>query len=264
MASPHVRFLIGGVQKGGTTALARYLSNHPQLALPTVKEAHVFDRSDFDDAWTPAQVDAMFAPLFGNAAPDALHGDATPITLFQPVLVQRVARYHPGMRWIVLLRDPVERAISHYFMERGRGLESRSLTGAVLAERWRLRGHRHDWSADSPLRTHSYVARGRYCRQLDELFRRFPREQVLLLRSADLARDPASVVDEVLRFLQVQPFAQRPDYRPVFEGRYAAPGRWAPGLLLLRWRLRGEIAALARRYGVDLRAPGSTVGHPPR
>lgn len=251
-AAPDVRFLLGGVQKGGTTALARYLAVHPDLALPRGKEAHVFDAPDFDGRWTAAQVDARFAAHFEPGDGEQMRGDATPITVFHPALVARVARYNPAMRWVILLRDPVERAISQYFMERGRGHEPRSLAAAVLLERARLRGHGGDWSPDSPLRVFSYVARGRYARQLAVLLRHFPRQQVLLLQSRDLAEHPAQTVAQVLEFLGLRPLPVPPAFAPVFAGGYRAPPAWAPGRLLLRLLLRGERAALRREYGIDL------------
>lgn len=253
-AGPLVRFMLGGVQKGGTTALARYLASHPDLALPRVKEAHVFDAEDFDEQWSAAQVDARFAAHFG--AEDAslrLCGDATPITVFHPALVARVARYNPAMRWVILLRDPVERAISHYFMERGRARERRSLCAAVLLERRRLRGRFHDWSLDSPMRVCSYAARGRYASQLDVLFEHFPPGQVLLLRSRDLAERPAQMALQVTGFLGVAPRPVGPDgFGRVFAGRYRAPGQYSPGRLALRWLLRDEKRALARQHAIEL------------
>ena len=104
--------MIGGVQKGGTTALAHYLSAHPSIRLPAHKEAHVFDAADFDEAATVEDVDDRFAPMFpgGFAGGDVLHGDATPISIFHHRFIERIARYNPAMRWIVLLREPPVRA----------------------------------------------------------------------------------------------------------------------------------------------------------
>lgn len=252
-AQPRVHFMLGGTQKGGTTALARYLALHPALALPACKEAHVFDAVDFDESWTCAQVDQRFDPYFPDDVGDRICGDATPITMLHPTLIARAARYNPGMRWVILLRDPVERAISQYFMERSRGHEARSLLVAVLRERWRLAGHWNDWSTDSPLRVASYAARGRYARQLEVLFAHFPATQVLLLRSADLGCDTPAVLAQVWRFLGVEPLQAlpTPDAR-VFAGQYRPPSRLAPGRLALRWLLRGEIDRLRTGYGIDL------------
>lgn len=252
MAEPRIRFLIGGVQKAGTTALARYLAAHPGLALPTDKEAHVFDDPDFDDAWSPERIDAWAADRWSQPADGRLHGDATPLTIAHPRLIERVARYNPAMRWIVLLRDPVERAVSHYYMIRGWGHEPRGLLWAVLAEPLRLRRGSGDWSMRAPARFWSYVSRGRYARQLDVLFRHFPREQVLLLRSRDLAERPDETVASVLAFLGVAPFPAPPVFERAFEGSYQPLPWWSPGRWLLKFRLRGEKRALRRRHGVDL------------
>lgn len=245
-----IRFMLGGAQKGGTTALARYLAGHPELALPRNKEAHVFDAPDFAPHWDVGQIDQRFAVHFGPDTGERMRGDATPITMFHSTLVARVARYNPAMRWLVLLRDPVERAISHYFMERGRGLESRSLIAAVLLERWRLSNHREDWSPNSPLRVCSYAARSRYAAQLAVLYTHFPREQVLVLRSSDLARHPDQLAAQVTGFLGIA--TKEPvGLGRVFEGTYRAPSAFSPGRLALRWALRGEKRALAD-IGVEL------------
>lgn len=252
MSAPRLSFLIGGVQKGGTTALAQYLSAHPLVALPRQKEAHVFDAPDFDESWSPEQVDARFAPMYDRFSDGRVYGDATPITILHGRLIGRVAAYNPEMRWIILLRDPVSRAISHYHMEAARGNERRGLFMAVLTERQRLRRHQDDWSAHSPLRVHSYVARGRYGRQLDVLTQHFPRSRILLLRSADLELEPAACMAQVLSFLGLPSMPPRLEYPRIFPGGYRAPSPWSAGRLLLRWLLRKESENLRRRYGIAL------------
>lgn len=245
---PRVRFLIGGVQKGGTTALARYLAAHPALRLPVAKEAHVFDMPGFDDRWDVGTIDRLYAPHFPGPDSHALHGDATPIYITHPRLIGRIARYNPAMRWIVLLRDPVERAISQYHMERARGHERWPMLAAFLLERVRLAGHRDDFSDASPLRTFSYLWRGDYARQLDALYRNFPTSQVLLIRSRALRDEPLRVLAAICGFLGVEPLTADVDTRPAFEGMYASPGPVTQAitrLLLLRARRR-----LARRYGL--------------
>jgi hypothetical protein len=247
--TPRVGFLVGGVQKGGTTALATYLAACPGLRLPLDKEAHVFDMPAFDERWTRAEIDARYAPAFADDATDALHGDATPIYMLHPRLVARVQRYNPAMRWIVLLRAPAERALSQYHMERARGSEAWPLWPALLLERWRLRGHGDDFSDGSPLRHHGYRLRGDYDRQLDALHAHFPREQVLVLRSEDLRRDPAATVARVCAFLGVPP-PTGVDYAPVFEGDYLRPTRGGVTERMLRWLFRRERRALQARYGI--------------
>ena len=248
---PRLGFVIGGVQKSGTSALARYLSMHPGIALPARKEAHVFDAAVFDEAWPAWRIDARLAPHFAGASPEALHGDATPFYVFHPRVVARIARYNPAMRWIVLLRDPADRAISHYRMERNRGHERLPPWLAMLLEPWRLRGHANDLARGSVLRRHSYRARGDYARQLDVLHAHFPREQVLLLHSDRLREDPAAIVTQACAFLGVAPPPAGIDYSPVFVGSGPAPPRDGKTMRLLRWLLRRELRDMRARYGID-------------
>lgn len=250
--APLLRFVIGGAQKAGTTALAQYLAPHPQLRLPRAKEAHVFDAPDFDEHATTTRIDARYRAHFDAPAEAGLvFGDATPIYLLHPLLVRRIARYNPTLRWIVLLRDPVDRAISHYHMERARGAEHWPLWPALLAERWRLRGHADDFADGSPLRTFSYRRRSDYASQLDALYREFPREQVLVLLSTALRDDPAACLAQVCTFLGVAPLPEPPQPAQVFVGDYPRPGRFNPSRWLLRWLLRRERRQLRQRYGID-------------
>lgn len=254
--TPRVRFLIGGVQKGGTTALAHYLAQHPLIRLPERKEAHVFDAPDFDERWTVEDIDARYAAHFPPEAPDGvtspLHGDATPIYILHPRLVARIARYNPAMRWILLLRDPVDRAISQYHMERDRGLERWPMLAAFALERLRLAGHGDDFSDGSPLRTHSYLLRGDYARQLDVLHSHVPASQVLLLRSDALRADPLAVLARVYDFLELAPPAGAVDVAPVFEGGYPATGRFARAATATL--LAGATRRARARYGLDFTA----------
>ena len=236
--APRIGFLIGGVQKAGTTALARYLAGHPQLALPQRKEAHVFDDPGFGADWDRARIDREYARHFDAGSDDRLHGDATPIYLFHPTLVERIAAYNPAMRWIVLLRDPLERAISQYGMERARGDEHWPLWAALLFERLRLRGHHHDWSPASPLRHWSYRARGDYGRQLRTLRAHFPDAQVLVLRSTELRVSHVQVLARICAFLGVRDFNPAPAEITAFEGESPRVSRATA--LLARWCLRRE------------------------
>lgn len=242
-AMPRVRFVIGGVQKGGTTALAQYLAAVPGVALPGSKEAHVFDAPDFDESWDVAEINGRYAGHFAQDPENGLlHGDATPIYVFHPRLVARIARYNPMMRWVILLRDPVARAYSQYCMEQARGDEHWPAWAAFLFERWRLRGHEDNFSQGSPLRHYSYRARGDYARQLDVLYQYFPQSQILLIDNRALAEKPHMVTAQVCRFLGLS--TQGLDaltFARVFEGSYQ-PLSERPWLArLLRWLLRREV-----------------------
>ena len=104
--APLVSFLIAGVQKGGTTALYDYLSDYPDVALSRIKEVHFFDDEGQD--WRRPDYRAYHARFEAPAGRPC--GEATPIYVYWPNALERVAAYNPAMRFIVTLRDPVERA----------------------------------------------------------------------------------------------------------------------------------------------------------
>lgn len=193
-----VGFLVAGVQKGGTTALFDYLREVPGLQLPAVKEAHFFDREEGID-WSAPD----YAPYHALFADDGrLRGEATPIYLYWPNALERIARYNPDMRLILLFRDPVERAWSHWKMEYARGAETEPFA-------WCIREGRARMAAGTPYpgfhRVFSYVERGFYGRQLARASTLFPRAQLLLLGSGELKREPAATIARICGFLGIDP-----------------------------------------------------------
>jgi hypothetical protein len=187
-----VNFLVAGTQKGGTTALNLYLAEDPAFTMCRVKEAHFFDDERVDwRAPNYAAYEALFSPR-----PAAPCGEATPIYLYWRPALERIAAYNPAMRFILLLRDPVQRAWSHWRMEVARGAETQPFAWCIRDGRARV--------AEAPAGQHrvfSYVERGFYADQLERLFRRFPPTQVLVLRSDDLKADPDGTLNRVRHFL---------------------------------------------------------------
>lgn len=195
--------MIVGVQKAGTTALAHFLAQHPAIGMATPKEVHLFDAPDYSPGWTPAEIDDRYRPFFDGTAEAAIRGEATPIYLFLPAIARELKRYNPDLKLIVLLRNPVERAISHYYMEKNRDKEHLPLWLALLAEPFRLRLPEDAAHIDSHLRRHSYRRRGLYSRQLRNLYRWFDPECVLILRAEDLRQRHDAVLRRVFAFLGV-------------------------------------------------------------
>ena len=198
-----VDFLIGGTQKGGTSALAHFLAQHPEIRLPAGKEAHFFDRPVFPADAPPAEIARRYRAKFPDALlPAGLVGDATPIYMYLPFVPERVHRYNPAMKWIVLLREPVARALSHYAMAREKGREWLPPALAFRAEKFRLwrDGHR-PVTGRSSLRHHSYLDRGLYTRQLARIGEWFPASQLLVLTAEHLRQRHEETLREVYAFL---------------------------------------------------------------
>ncbi|WP_374573189.1 sulfotransferase [Phenylobacterium sp.] len=190
-----VGFIIIGVQKGGTTALFDYLSEDPAIALSRAKETHFFDDESID--WEQPDYERYHAQF--DADSEGLRGEATPIYIYWPGCLERIAAYNPAMRLILILRDPVERAWSHWRMEYARGAEARPFSWCIRQGRGRLLDA-EPWGYH---REFSYVERGYYGEQVERLFAVFPREQVLILKSDDLKAAPDDVLTEISRFLGV-------------------------------------------------------------
>lgn len=200
---PVVDFMIIGVQKGGTTALAEFLSQHPQIGMARPKEVHLFDAEDYAADTPPAAIDERYRSHFAHCPDARLRGEATPIYVFLPEVAVQLKRYHPALKLIVLLRDPVQRALSTHRMQRARGRERLPFALALLCERWRLRRDKRPRAQRSALREHAYRRRGLYAEQLANLFAAFDRRQVLLLESEALLRQHSAVLRRAFAFLGV-------------------------------------------------------------
>ena len=195
--SNRLSFLLCGAQKSGTTALAAYLRQHPRIYLPQEKELHFFD--DETQAW-PEPDPSSLHRHFQAANADHLWGEATPISLYWDPAAERIWRYNSAMRLIVILRNPIDRAYSHWAMEHKRGNDPLSFALALEKEEVRCR-------EALPLqhRVFSYADRGFYSAQLRRLWRFFGREQVLVLRQEDLKLSPQACMERIWQHLSITP-----------------------------------------------------------
>ncbi|MBO0904425.1 sulfotransferase family protein [Jiella sonneratiae] len=183
---------ICGVQKGGTSSLHSRMTDHPRIAAPTRKELHFFDDEltvDWDDPdYRP--IDAFFDSTA------KMWIDSTPIYCFWPPAMERIATYNPGAKIIVVFRDPIERAWSHWCMEHARGLERQGFSEAIRSETSRI-----GMALSREARIYSYVGRGYYHGQAERILSLFPREQVLFLQAEDVWQDDDFRMREIMDFL---------------------------------------------------------------
>ena len=241
-------FLGLGVQKGGTTTLHRLLERHPSVFLPPVKEVHYFSLH-FGEG------EAWYRNQFASAASGQRCGEITPYYLFHPEVPKRVHALLPTARLIVLLRDPVERALSQYFHSRRLGFEPLPLEQALAAEPERLQ------SAPAALRAadgkhkshqeHSYLSRSRYELQLPAWEALYPAAQLLVLRSEELFSRPAEIWMRVLEFLGL-PGCPLPDLAsPANAGQGESSAVAQEVRQHLRELLQPTYAWVAERYGLE-------------
>lgn len=237
-------FICLGAQKAGTTTFQHALAAHPGLHVPPAKELQYFTlHAHRSLAW--------YASCFTGARPGQVAGEVTPYYLYHPEAPARIARAVPAVRLIVLLRDPVERALSGYFHSRRLGCEPLELEEAFAAEPARLAGAERLLSrpgARHPShQMHSYLSRSRYDEQLARYLRFFPREQMLLLRSEDFFREPEETWHRTLAHLGVPPL-------PLATGlaRWNAGANEAAAVpAAFRGRLRHELAPTYRALRLE-------------
>lgn len=191
-------FIVAGAQKSGTTALNYYLKRHPDVALPIKKELHFFDN---DDLFAGGNV--SYKPLhdmFPPARAGSIAGENTPVYLYWRPALPRIRNYNPDMKFIVILRNPIDRGFSQWNMQRSRGNEPFDFLEAVQAEPRRIAD-----AAPKQLRKFSYLDRGRYGEQLERAFRLFPRERFLVLKYETFRAQQRELVDQVFGFLNLRP-----------------------------------------------------------
>jgi len=202
------QFLVIGSQRAGTSSLHYWLAQHPLLQPAAIKEVHYFDGGlpGKEVNW-PCGTDwyAAHFPFRARLPVGAQCFESSPLYLFHPEAAARAARTLPEAKLIVLLRDPTERAISHYFHERAKGREVLSLAAALDAEQDRLASSWQQGSYNSPdFVQKSYMARGEYAPQLERWLQHFPRSSLLLLKSEDLFVEPRRTLSSVFSFLGVE------------------------------------------------------------
>jgi len=233
-------FLILGAQKAGTTSLHRYLEQHPAVLPPSIKEVHYFDVQWWrGPRWYRSNFPTAMQRRATRRANDgiAITGESSPYYLAHPLVAARVRATLPDVPLVVILRDPIERAHSHYQHNRRMGVEPcETFEAAIACETERIDGELERIRADDRYesfghRHHSYLLRGTYAAQLRIWFEHFPREQFLILENRELSRDTAGVYRRVLEFLQL------PAWQPDDFQRHNTAGGSAPLDAALRARL---------------------------
>ena len=174
--APLPSFVIIGAMKSGTTSLAAYLNAHPDAYCSV--EPHYFDR-EFDRGLD------WYREHFREAGAAAAVGDKSPSYMYHPAAIERLAVTLPDAKLVAILRNPVDRAHSHYWHQVRTGRETLSFGDAIAAEPERLAGSR----GHSP---YAYADRGMYLRQLEHVSGLVPREKLLVLMFEDLRTDPTS------------------------------------------------------------------------
>src|SRR6476469_7501074 len=206
-------FIIIGCQRCGTTSLYTYLAQHPQILTPIKKEMDFFSwHFDRGIDWYLAH----FLPM--PPGEQFVTGEASPSYFDSREAPERLYSLFPEAKLIVLLRNPVDRAISQFYRLTGLNWEARSLDRVISDEIERLNQNPEYIIGEEP---GNYLARGRYIEFIKHWRTFFPPEQLLIVKSEDFYAGAASTVKQVLEFLDL------PEYQ-LSEYQNANPGSYQP------------------------------------
>ncbi len=209
-------FIIVGAQRCGTTSLFRALAKHPALMSNVInsKGVHYFGTNHHKNAsWYfahfPSQKQRdLVLEKTGHAA---VVGEASPYYLFHPAVAERISKTAPDTKIVVLLRDPVKRAISHHLHMVWEGHEHESdIDKALDLEATRLAGVEEQLLnnpafVSRPHQHFSYIARGHYAAQLERYFTHFDRDNVLVMATETLVADSENSLAQIQSFIGLTP-----------------------------------------------------------
>jgi hypothetical protein len=189
-------FIIIGAQKGGTTSLFKYLIEHPAIYMPPEKEAPFFSHADYHKGW-----DWFLQEYFAHIPPGRLWGKASTQYMGHGQVPQRLAQQLPEVKLIALLREPVNRAASHYKMNVRHGIETRSFEQVIQDL---LCPEALAAARANPAEETGYVVWGEYGRLLTDYLKYFRREQLLVLFTRDLELFPQALMRQIYAFLNIE------------------------------------------------------------
>lgn len=193
-------FIVIGAAKAGTTSLYHYLSCHPEVHMSPVKETNFFSEATKGrplPSWSVRSRD-RYEALFHSALP--ARGEASPSYSLHPWragVPERISALLPDVKLIYLVRDPIDRAVSHYLQRAAMGAEHESLNRALA-------------DVDDP--SHRYIAGSRYATQVQQYLRQFPEDSLLVVDQADLLGARAETLRSVFGFLAVDREFSAPEF----------------------------------------------------
>ena len=189
-----LNFICVGVQKSGTSTLHDILKQHPNISLPINKETHFFSETEK----YKKGIKHYFEFYFNSPNTDFI-GEIDPEYSYYPECGNRIYNTFGRIKIIFILRNPVERAFSHYLMTKRRGLESLTFERAIEQEKERLISHYNHAHF-------SYIARGLYLSQLESYENLFGVKNVKVMFFDDLIEDAHKFITDIVSFIGTEAY----------------------------------------------------------
>lgn len=200
-------FIIIGAQKSGTSSLFYLLSQHERIKASHKKEIHFFDGGIIPGEDNFQKGEDWYRAHFPitNKSKNILTGEASPLYMFHPLSAKRMHMLLPNVKIIAILRNPVERAISHYFHTLRGGFEPLSLMEALQKEEERILPYMSSNNFNNHLAgAYAYKQRGLYKQQLEKYYNIFPENQILILSTEELQLNPSKTLTDTFKFLNIE------------------------------------------------------------
>lgn len=198
-------FIVIGAQKGGSSALYKFICAHPKVERAFVKEPHYFSGQYTEKSlkWYKAQ--------FPIKKEGILVGEASPSYCTHPLAPKRIKETVPNTKLILIVRNPVERAISNYFHSVNYGVEDLAIEDAFNRpmadfESEYAKMENSEGYHSKLYHRHAYIHKGHYAFHLKKWFEHFNKKQLLIVENAHLLETPERVYQEVLEFLGLETF----------------------------------------------------------
>lgn len=258
-------FFIVGAHKAGTTSLHRYLDTHPSVFMCPIKEPNHFcaDLHRFAELGFPFALDYKevlqgkeppsdgsivvswedYLALFREVRQEKVVGESSVNYLYSRTAAGEIKKRIPGAKIVIVLRQPIDRAYSHYLNDR----RARLRWGTFHEELHRRYepGDWWSWGAEYPL-----IEFGMYHDKVKRYLDLFPRQQVKILLYDDLVRDPEAFLRELFVFLEVDPDFRPPNLSRRFNASERLPrSQWLDAVIdsLESWRVLQPFRGSARR-----------------
>lgn len=195
MREKRPNFFVVGAPKSATSSLYRYLRQHPDIFLPRIKEPHYFSYPEVSDTYYRVPFitnENEYLKLYEDMQDQKVAGDTSPSYLFYRVAAQRIKRFAPNAQAIIILRNPVERAISHYQMDVRRGIQREALSTFLKK------------TESNRLCFKEYIEIGMYYEQVKNYLEKFGQGRVLVLLFDELSESLVRTLEKIYRFLGVK------------------------------------------------------------
>ena len=206
-------FLIAGFNRSGTHSLFEYIGQHPNIKNASRREIHYFTLSywrglNWYKSYFPTKI---YKKQFENKnRTKLLTGEATPHYIFHPLAIKRIKQLLPNVKLIIILRNPIDNAYSHYQHYKIAGIEKDTFEEAIKQDKQRYKILEHLYNSDQ-VKEHSltqvkmpYVSYATYVNHIKRLLQIFPRKQILFIKNTELNENPQVVLKHIFDFLEIK------------------------------------------------------------